>query len=67
MPIVTGGIVIAPSTLNSGIRQRIYRTEGVPTDATIGFAAANGQIAENVLTGNIYERQAGIWVRIDTL
>lgn len=67
MPIVTGGNVIAPSTLNSGVRGRIYRTEGVPTDATIGFAAANGQIAENVQNGNLYERQAGLWVRIDTL
>lgn len=67
MGIITGGIVIAPSATNSGIRGRIYRTEGVPTDATIGFAAANGQIAENVQNGNLYERQAGVWVRIDTL
>lgn len=67
MPIVFGGQVIAPSTLNAGIKSRVYRTEGVPTDATIGVAASNGMLAENVLTSFIYERQAGVWVRIDTL
>jgi hypothetical protein len=39
----------------------------VPTDATIGVTAANAMLAENVVTGFLYERQAGVWVRVDTL
>jgi hypothetical protein len=48
----------------------------VPTDALVGGSSgpggaarvpANGEIACNVTTGNIYERQAAVWVRIDTL
>lgn len=65
MGIITGGQVIAPSTLNSGIKNRVYKTEAVPTDVNIGVAAANGMLAENVVTGFLYERQAGSWVRID--
>lgn len=67
MPILTGGKVIEPSTGAVGVRARIYYVEAVPTDANIGATAANGQIAMNVANGNIYERQAGVWVRIDTL
>lgn len=67
MGIVTGGNVIAATTTNTGIKTRVYRTEGVPTDTAIGVTAANGLLAENVLTGFFYERQAGIWVRIDTI
>jgi hypothetical protein len=67
MGIVTGGNVVAPQTTNPGLKQRIYKTEGVPTDATIGVTAVNGMLAENVSTGFVYERQAGVWVRIDTL
>lgn len=67
MGIITGGKVIEQGTANPGVRGRIYRTEAVPTDANIGVTAANGMIAENVLNGNLYERQAGVWVRIDTL
>lgn len=66
MPIVTGGKVIEPGT-NPGTKPRIYSTEAVPTDANIGVTAANGMLAQNVLTGFVYERQAGTWVRIDTL
>lgn len=67
MPIVTGGRVIEPSTTNPGIKQRIYWTEAVPTDSNIGVTAANGQIAVNVVNGNVYERAAGVWTRVDTL
>jgi hypothetical protein len=67
MPIITGGKVIEPSPGAVGVKARIYWTEAVPTDANIGATAANGQIAVNVVTGNVYERQAGVWVRIDTL
>lgn len=67
MPIVTGGKVVEPSAAQAGAKLRIYWTEAVPTDANIGATAANGQIAVNVATGNVYERQAGAWVRIDTL
>lgn len=69
MPIVFGGKVIEPMAAgaNPGIKSRIYRVEGVPTDAIIGVPAANGMLSENVLTNFIYERQAGVWVRVDTL
>ncbi len=67
MGIITGGNIVAPSTTNPGLKNRIYKTEAVPTDANIGVTAANGMLAENVATGFLYERQAGVWVRIDTL
>ena len=67
MPVITGGKVIEPQTTNPGLKQRIYKTEAVPTDANIGVTAANGMLAENVATGFVYERAAGSWVRIDTL
>jgi hypothetical protein len=67
MGVVTGGQVIAPQTTNPGLKNRIYKTEAVPTDANIGVAAVNGMLAENVVTGFVYERQAGVWVRVDTL
>lgn len=66
MGIITGGRIIEPGT-QVGTANRLYKTEGVPTDTTIGITAANGMLAENVLTGFVYERQAGVWVRIDTL
>jgi len=67
MAVIFGGVVVAPQATNPGLKNRVYHTEGVPTDATIGVTASNGQLAENVLTGFLYERQAGVWVRIDTL
>ena len=73
MPIVAGGVVIPPTTAgvtNPGIQQAVYKVEAVPTDANIGVAAAaltNGMLAQNVVTGFLYERQAGAWVRIDTV
>ena len=67
MPVIFGGKVIEPQTTNPGLKNRIYKTEGVPTDATIGVAAVNGMLAENVVTGFLYERQVAVWVRIDTL
>ena len=67
MAVIFGGKVIEPQTTNPGLKNRVYHTEGVPTDATIGVTAANAMLAENVLTGFMYERQAGAWVRIDTL
>lgn len=66
MGIITGGTVIGPG-VNPGTKNRVYKTEAVPTDANIGVTAANGMLAENVVTGFVYERQAGVWVRIDTL
>jgi hypothetical protein len=73
MPIISGGQIIPPSTSgvsNPGLRQTIYRTNGVPTDGTIGIPAAsivNGMIAEDLTNNNMYERRAGAWVRMDTL
>lgn len=67
MAVITGGKVIEPQTTNPGLGNRIYRADGVPTDSNIGVTAANGMLAENVATGFVYERQAGVWVRIDTL
>ena len=68
MGIITGGKVIEPGgVIAPGTRSSIYYTEGVPTDTNIGTTPANGMLAQNVLTGFVYERQAGVWVRIDTL
>jgi hypothetical protein len=67
MGVITGGQVVAPQTTNPGLKNRIYKAEAVPTDANIGVTAANGMLAENVVTGFLYERQAGVWVRVDTL
>ena len=67
MAVISGGKVIEPQTTNPGLKNRIYPTEGVPTDANIGITAANGMLAQNVVTGFVYERQAGSWVRVDTL
>ena len=69
MPVIFGGKVIAGQTTNPGLKNRIYKSEGVPTDTTIGFdgTPTNGTLAENVVTGFLYERQAAVWVRVDTL
>lgn len=73
MPIVAGGRINPPTTAgvtNPGIATQIYRVEALPTDANVGLQAgelANGMLAQNVVNGNVYERQAGAWVRIDTL
>jgi hypothetical protein len=68
MAVISGGTVIpSGATANPGLKNVIYTTNAVPTDGTIGVTAANGMLAQNVVTGFVYERQAGAWVRIDTL
>jgi len=73
MPVIVGGLIIGPpgaGNTNQGIKERIYRVSGVPSDAQLtasGITPANGQISENILNNNLYERQAGAWVRIDTI
>jgi hypothetical protein len=69
MAVITGGKVITGSGANAGVKNRIYRADAVPTDANIGYDGTppNGTLAENVATGFVYERQAAVWVRIDTL
>lgn len=69
MAIISGGTVSGPGVRIEGTVPTVYRTNGVPTDVTISsaFTPANGDIAVNVLTGNVYERQAAVWVRVDTL
>lgn len=67
MPVITGGKVVEPQTTNTGLKNRIYKAEAIPTDSNIGVTATNGMLAENVVTGFVYERQAGVWVRVDTL
>jgi hypothetical protein len=70
MAVITGGQIIGPpgtGNANPGTKPRIYWTAGVPTDATVGVTAANGLLAGNLNTGDVYERQAGAWVRVDTL
>jgi hypothetical protein len=69
MAVISGGTVSPPGVQSTGNRGPEYFTNGVPTDATVSsaFTPANGAIATNVLTGFIYERQAGAWVRIDTI
>lgn len=69
MAIIFGGKVIPFDPEQAGVKPRIYNCEGVPTDTTIGFdgTPTNGTLAQNVLTGFVYERQGGSWVRVDTL
>jgi hypothetical protein len=75
MGIITGGNVIQGNAI-PGSYARVTYVEAIPTDALVGGSSgvggaartpANGELAENVLTGNVYERQAGAWVRVDTL
>lgn len=64
MPIIQGGTIIP------GAKVPILKLQVLPTDAVVtatGWTPANGQIAENMANGNLYERQGGAWVRIDTL
>lgn len=71
MAVITGGNVIWGGTTLTGSRAAITYVSGVATDAKVagssGRTPANGELAEDVVTGNVYERQAGVWVRIDTL
>jgi hypothetical protein len=70
MPVITGGRVIEPQTTNPGLKNRIYKTSGAPSDALItgiGLTPANGMLAEDIVTGNVSERAAGVWTRIDTV
>lgn len=72
MAVISGGNVIVGGNITPGARTRMLYSEGVPATngSNLGVAAANlsnGMTAQDVLTGNIYERQAGLWVRIDTL
>lgn len=69
MGIIFGGNVIPTDPDQTGVKPRIYKTEGVPTDTTIGFDGIppNGTLATNVLTSFVYERQLAVWTRIDTL
>lgn len=70
MAVITGGKVIGGNNpAQAGVKNRVYRAEAVPTDTNIGYDGTppNGTLAENVLTGFLYERQAGVWTRIDTL
>lgn len=71
MAVITGGKVIAQTTATTtpGTKQRIYNAVAVPTDSNIGFDGVppNATLAQNVTTGFVYERQAGAWVRVDTL
>lgn len=70
MAVISGGKVIGGNNPGqSGVKNRVYRAEGVPTDSNIGFDGTppNGTLAENVLTGFVYERQLAVWTRIDTV
>ncbi len=72
---LSGGVQGPPGEPDTKIRIT-WIENNVPTDALVGGSSgpggtartpANGEIAVNVTTGNIYERQAGVWTRIDTL
>ena len=72
MPIITGGNVLIGGNVNPGGRAAMLYSDGVPATngSNLGVPAAslaNGMLATNVATGDVYERQAGLWVRIDTL
>jgi hypothetical protein len=69
MAVISGGTVSAQGVQSTGNRPPIYYTNGVPTDGTIStaFTPSNGALAVNVANGQLYERQAGAWVRVDTI
>jgi hypothetical protein len=77
MGIITGGNVIPATTQIPGSHARMTYVEAAPTDANVGGSAGiggaarvpvNGELAQNVLNGNTYERTgANVWTRIDTL
>lgn len=71
MPTISGGNIIQGGTVIAGAKPRIAIIENaVPTDALVGGGyrtPVNGELAANNATGYIYERQTGVWVRIDTL
>lgn len=75
MGIITSGNIIQGNAI-PGSKARITYTDVLPTDAVVGGSSgvggaartpANGELAMNVTNGNTYERQAGAWVRVDTL
>lgn len=70
MAVISGGKVIGGNNpAQAGVKPRIYSATAVPTDTNIGYEGTppNATLAQNVLTGFLYERQAGSWVRVDTL
>jgi hypothetical protein len=76
MGIITGGNVIPDTQHTPGSKPRVTFVEAVPTDALVGGSSgpagaartpSNGELAQNVLTGFVYERQAGVWTRVDTI
>lgn len=71
MAIITGGNIVEPGPpVIEADRPRTTITQAVPTDALVGGGyrtPANAELAINVATGFVYERQAAVWVRIDTL
>lgn len=72
MATITGGNVLIGGNVNPGSRPAMLYSDGVPATngSNIGVPAAslaNGMLATDIATGNVYERQAGLWVRIDTL
>jgi hypothetical protein len=72
MPIITGGNIVPPiaAVTLPGERPRVVGVSGVPTDANVGGGyrtPGNGELATDVTNGNMYERQAGVWTRIDTI
>lgn len=70
MAVITGGSVIGGNNpAQAGVKNRVYRATAIPTDTNIGFDGTppDGTLAENVTTGFVYERQLGVWTRIDTV
>lgn len=75
MAIITGGNQIH-GHITPGVKQWITWCLGVPTDAKVGGTAgpggttrtpANGEKAGDVTNGDLYERQTGVWVKINTI
>jgi hypothetical protein len=71
MAVIQGGQVntAGQGVTTPGAKPRVLYANGVPTDANLTSAAvpANGDLAVNVLTGDVYERAAGVWTRRDTI
>lgn len=71
MTMISGGNVISAPIVPVDTKDHITWIENaVPTDANVGGGyrtPVNGELAANITTGAVYERQAGAWVKITTV
>lgn len=70
MGTITGGNVVHGGKVIEDSKPNVIYVEAVPTDANVGggyWTPDNGQLACDIRNGDMYERQAAVWTRVDTL